>query len=166
MVSPEVTNFVSSLLKQEGAGKTGCALHPRSRVHLMLWKMRTRAYRFSGNTPAFPAQWLYGLYALLCLQNLAECANGRFSQNRPSLDLSPIVLEGHRACQGAWDRSGVFLNPNSCMGLEPEQSKEGSWMMAQNGLVVAGIDVAKDKVDVCIRSLSLKRTFANTVEDR
>jgi transposase len=103
---------------------------------------------------------------LLCLQNLAECANGRFSQNRPSLDLSPIVLEGHRACQGAWDRSGVFLNPNSCMGLEPEQSKEGSWMMAQNGLVVAGIDVAKDKVDVCIRSLSLKRTFANTVEDR
>src|SRR5882757_1623928 len=24
-------------------------------------KMRTRAYRFGGNTPAFPAQWLYGL---------------------------------------------------------------------------------------------------------
>src|SRR5258708_30702223 len=24
-------------------------------------KKRTRAYRFSGNTPAFPAQWLYGL---------------------------------------------------------------------------------------------------------
>jgi transposase len=40
-------------------------------------------------------------------------------------------------------------------------------MMAQNDLVVAGIDVAKDKVDVCIRrSLSLKRTFASTVEGR
>jgi transposase len=52
------------------------------------------------------------------------------------------------------------------MGLEPEPSKEGSWMMAQNDLVVAGIDVAKDKVDVCIRSLSLKRTFASTVEGR
>ena len=25
----------------------------------------TRAYRFSGNTPAFPAQWLYGLYRAL-----------------------------------------------------------------------------------------------------
>ena len=24
-------------------------------------RMRTRAYRFSGNTPAFPAQWFYGL---------------------------------------------------------------------------------------------------------
>jgi len=35
-----------------------------------------------------------------------------------------------------------------------------------NDLVVAGIDVAKDKVDVCIRSLSLKRTFASTAEGR
>ena len=38
--------------------------------------------------------------------------------------------------------------------------------MAQNGLVVAGIDVAKDKVDVCIRALSLRRTFASTAEGR
>jgi transposase len=97
---------------------------------------------------------------------MPECANGRFSQNRPSLDLSPTELEGLRACRGAWDRSGVFLNPNSCMGLEPGPSKEGSWMMAQNDVVVAGIDVAKDKVDVCIRSPSLKRTFANTDEGR
>jgi transposase len=39
-------------------------------------------------------------------------------------------------------------------------------MMAQNDLVVAGIDVAKDKVDVCIRALSLRRTFASTAEGR
>jgi transposase len=52
------------------------------------------------------------------------------------------------------------------MGLEPGPSKEGSWMMAQNNLVVAGIDVAKDKVDVCIRSLSLRRTFASTAQGR
>ena len=38
--------------------------------------------------------------------------------------------------------------------------------MAQNELVVAGIDVAKDKVDVCIRSPSLKRTFASRAEGR
>jgi len=29
-----------------------------------------------------------------------------------------------------------------------------------------GIDVAKDKVDVCVRSLSLKRTFEATAEGR
>jgi len=39
-------------------------------------------------------------------------------------------------------------------------------MMAQNDLVVAGVDVAKDKVDVCIRSLLLRRTFASTAEGR
>jgi transposase len=52
------------------------------------------------------------------------------------------------------------------MGFEPEPSKEGSWMMAQNDLIVAGIDVAKDKVDVCIRPLSLRRRFASTTEGR
>jgi hypothetical protein len=46
--------------KQEGAGKAGCALHPRSRVQMETRK-RTRAYRFSGGNPAFPAQWFYGL---------------------------------------------------------------------------------------------------------
>ncbi len=38
--------------------------------------------------------------------------------------------------------------------------------MAQDDRVVAGIDVAKDKVDVCIRSLSLRRAFASTAEGR
>jgi hypothetical protein len=54
--------FVS--LKLEGAGNAGCALHPRSRVQKAKGK-RTRAYRFSGGTPAFPAQWLYGLLRAL-----------------------------------------------------------------------------------------------------
>jgi transposase len=52
------------------------------------------------------------------------------------------------------------------MGFEPGPSKEGSWMMAQNDLVVAGIDVAKDKVDACIRALSQRRTFESTAEGR
>jgi transposase len=39
-------------------------------------------------------------------------------------------------------------------------------MMAQKEVVVVGIDVAKDKVDACIRSLSQWQTFPNTVEGR
>jgi transposase len=39
-------------------------------------------------------------------------------------------------------------------------------MMAQNDRVVVGIDVAKDKVDACIRSLSQRRTFPSTAEGR
>jgi hypothetical protein len=49
---------------REGAGKTGCALHPRSRVQKAK-RTRTRAYRFSGSSPAFPAQWFYGLFRAL-----------------------------------------------------------------------------------------------------
>jgi hypothetical protein len=58
--------FASSfaLIEKEGAGKTGCALHPRSRVQLRT-RTRTRAYRSSGEHPAFPAQWFYGVLRAL-----------------------------------------------------------------------------------------------------
>jgi hypothetical protein len=32
---------------------------------MMHKEVRTRAYRFSGEHPAFPAQWLYGLYVIV-----------------------------------------------------------------------------------------------------
>jgi transposase len=35
-------------------------------------------------------------------------------------------------------------------------------MMAQNDLIVVGIDVAKDKVEACIRRFTLRQTFPNT----
>jgi hypothetical protein len=40
---------------------------------------RTRAYRFGGNTPAFPAQWLYGLYEFALVTGfLATIISGNF----------------------------------------------------------------------------------------
>ena len=42
-------------------------------------KVCTRAYRFSGNTPAFPAQWLYGLYVIVLVTGfLATIIIGSF----------------------------------------------------------------------------------------
>lgn len=38
--------------------------------------------------------------------------------------------------------------------------------MAQKDVVVVGIDVAKDKVDACIRKLSLRQTFPSTARGR
>ena len=55
-------NFPPS--QTEGAGKTGCALHPRSRVRIALSRLHT-SIQGSGEHPAFPAQWLYGLYRAL-----------------------------------------------------------------------------------------------------
>jgi transposase len=39
-------------------------------------------------------------------------------------------------------------------------------MMTQNDLVVVGIDVAKDKVDACIRRFKLRQTFPNNPQGR
>jgi hypothetical protein len=46
--------------KTEGAGKPG-ARCTRGLACNMCIRTRTRAYRFSGEHPAFPARWLYGL---------------------------------------------------------------------------------------------------------
>src|SRR6266404_6801561 len=49
--------------QQEGVGKTGCALHPRSRVLKTVEKTHT-SIQVSGGTPAFPAQWFTAYSAL------------------------------------------------------------------------------------------------------
>ena len=54
----------SALFESEGAGKTGCLLHPRSRVRFAQTKLHT-SIQGSGSIPAFPAQWLYGLLRAL-----------------------------------------------------------------------------------------------------
>ncbi len=64
------------------------------------------------------------------------------------------MLKGRKSLTGSVGQIRCLPQPDSCMGFEPGPSKEGSWMMAQNGLVVAGIDIAKDKADVSIRALS------------
>jgi hypothetical protein len=77
--------------KQEGAGKTGCALHPRSRVHCY-WQRRTRADRFSGGNPAFPAQW-FTAYSALSLVTGLSCHHRRRDAKHPMqsiiADLTP-----------------------------------------------------------------------------
>src|SRR5437867_4181499 len=66
-----------ALFEIEGAGKTGCLLHPRSRVRFAQTKVHT-SIQGSGSIPAFPAQWLYGLLRalpgerLFCLRRRAD----------------------------------------------------------------------------------------------
>src|SRR5664279_6423977 len=64
-----------TLKEKEGAGKTGCALHPRSRAQNCV-KKRTRAYRFSGGNPAFPARW-FTAYTALSLVTGLSCHHRR-----------------------------------------------------------------------------------------
>src|SRR6202795_1357390 len=67
---PSFASIVTLQKEQEGAGKAGCALHPRSRVHECT-KKRTRAYRSSGGNPAFPAQWVTAYFVLSSVTGLS-----------------------------------------------------------------------------------------------
>src|SRR5689334_17508145 len=149
----------------KGAGKAGRRLRPQHRVQGVV-KERTRILTGTAGTSRPSPRNGVTAYTYACVCKVCQNVRTGGSDQPPVAGSEPEVLEGHRACRGAWDRSGVFLNPNSCKGFEPVPSKEGSWMMAQNDLVVAGIDVAKDKVDVCIRSLSQRRVFPGTAEGR
>ena len=59
--------FASSfaLLKVRGRREDRVLAAPAVSCAICANRTRTRAYRFSGNTPAFPAQWLYGLLRAL-----------------------------------------------------------------------------------------------------
>src|SRR4249919_4012039 len=63
-IASELCIFVAALGNQRAQGRPG-ARCTRGLVCNSAQKTRTRAYRFSGNTPAFPAQWLYGLLRAL-----------------------------------------------------------------------------------------------------
>jgi hypothetical protein len=58
--SPELCISLSLPENERAQGRPG-ARCTRGLVRKMHKQKRTRAYRFSGNTPAFPAQWFYGL---------------------------------------------------------------------------------------------------------
>src|SRR3954462_8525393 len=52
----------------------------------------------SPEQPGIPRAMVFTVsFVILCPKSLAECANGRLSTNRPSLDLSPFVLKGCEA---------------------------------------------------------------------
>src|SRR5215213_2823637 len=91
-VSPEALHLHLPSSKIEGAVKTGCLLHPRSRVRFALTKLHT-SIQGSGNTPAFPAQWLYGLLRALPGERLF-CLRRRRDTSR-QLSASTATPEPH-----------------------------------------------------------------------
>ena len=49
---------------EEGAGNTGCWLHPQALRAKNVCILRTQAVQVQPKQPAFPAQWFYGLYVV------------------------------------------------------------------------------------------------------
>src|SRR5882757_6280426 len=58
-------SFASRFALSRNRGRRESRVHAAPAVSRAIGRSRrTRAYRFSGGTPAFPARWLYGLYVL------------------------------------------------------------------------------------------------------
>ena len=93
--APELCWKFLALSNQRAQGRPGarctrglaCGLH-KTRC--------TRAYRFSGEHPAFPAQWLYGLYRALPGERA-------FCHRRPREALAPQELDVTTATSGPHD---------------------------------------------------------------
>ena len=103
----------------------GASAHPQPCVQK--WKARKQVTTVTPETSGIPrAMVLTVSFVILCLQNLSECANGRFSQNRPSLDLSPFVLEGHMSLTGSVGQIRCLPQPEQLHGLRArtEQGRE------------------------------------------
>src|SRR6476620_5644628 len=105
------------------------------------------------------SQWLYGLCRALVSAKSARMGERAVLTNRPSLGLSPIVLKGLESLSGSVGQIRCLPQPEQLHGLRARTEQGRAWMMAQNERVVVGIDVAKDKVDACIRALSHRQTF-------
>ena len=99
-IAPEVCiSFAPS--KTEGAGKTGCALHPRSRVQLRTENTHT-SIQVQRKHPAFPAQWLYGLLRALPGERL-------FCHRRSPRSLLLSELDASTAASGPHDFAVRFM---------------------------------------------------------
>src|SRR3981189_714673 len=79
---------------KEGVGNAGCPWHPRPRVHLVVVE-RTRVTTSTPESPDVPARNGFNgfLRALVSAKSARMCERA-VPTNRPSLDLSPFVLEG------------------------------------------------------------------------
>src|ERR1700694_3569640 len=51
--------------EREGAGNAGCPLHPKPRVRNKMKHTSVVTTGSDGFSPAFPAQWFYGLFRAL-----------------------------------------------------------------------------------------------------
>jgi hypothetical protein len=66
-----------ALLKRRGRGEDRVRAAPAVSQAIVHQKMRPRAYRFSGEHPAFPAQWPYGLYEFALVTGFLATIIGR-----------------------------------------------------------------------------------------
>src|ERR1700726_5282573 len=84
----------------------------------------------------------------------------------PVAGTEPVTPQRRQSLYQSEGQLRCLPQPEQLQGLRARTEQGREWMMAQNDLVVVGIDVAKDKVDACIRRFKLRQTFPNNPQGR
>ena len=106
--------------REEGAGKTGCALHPRSRVQSAQKETHT-SIQVQRRHPAFPAQWFTAYFVLFPV-------NGCFATVAPRVD--PVKLDASTAAPEPHDFAVRDGPPSSVMATASTASHRASVTIA------------------------------------
>src|SRR5437868_14154478 len=86
------------------------------------------------------------------------------ADQRPVAGTEPVAPQRRQSLFKSEGQLRCLPQPEQLQGLRARTEQGREWMMAQNDLVVVGIDVAKDKVDACIRAVALRQMFPNTAQ--
>src|SRR4051794_30625220 len=106
--------FCKNVRASENRGRRECRVRAAPAVsRAKLQKKRTRAYRFSGGNPAFPAQWFYGL--LRALPGDQACLTPS-----PALLLADLTPASGRQNDTTWPyASAPFVKGTNCVHRIP-----------------------------------------------
>ena len=99
----------------EGAGKAGCPLHPRSVCRK--WKHTEVTTGVGGSVRPSLRNGFNGFLRALVSWKSARMCERAVLTNRPSLDLSPFVLKGHRSLTGSEGQIRCLPQPEQLHGL-------------------------------------------------
>src|SRR5262249_15618234 len=138
-VSPELC-FTLHPLEKEGAGKTGRRLAPMMAPVLNIAHAMHRSDTGQPRQPGLPCAVALRLMRALVSAKSARMCERAVLTNRPSLDLSPIVLKGLESLSGSEGQIRCLPQPEQLHGLRARTEQGREWMMAQDDVVVVGID--------------------------
>ena len=94
---------------------------------------RTRAYRFSGSSPAFPAQWFYSLYRALHGETWLVChRRPRDTKHHRELDTCHWGVRTTRLCRPLQPRSSVAAFASTAP--RPNVSDDGQRPLSRDGM--------------------------------
>ena len=114
----ELCKFIAPSLEQRAQGRPGAGWHPQAPC-AMGRKKRTRLHEYSQDIPAFPAQWLYGLYVLfpvsgLCCHRCQARTGGpdrRQGRGARTTRFRRTLQRFRRACRSKPHTASVHRNP-------------------------------------------------------